>query len=107
MSKPNALHRSLVPLALAALLLAGPLVSHAISSPADTVTEATVARIKDVMNVLHTVVDAIATGFSAAADAIKAFWDILQNVGNFAQNNPLASLIGGIGDVVGGTDRFG
>ncbi len=61
-----------------------------------------VAGNETVMATFRAVVDAIATGFGLAFDAIGGFWDILQKVWTFVQNNPVADVLGGIGDVIAG-----
>jgi hypothetical protein len=57
---------------------------------------------KTVMDTLRGVVDAIGTGFRLAFEAIGDFFGVLQNLWNFVQNNPVADVLGGIGDIVGG-----
>ena len=61
-----------------------------------------IATNKGVMDIFRGVVDAIATGFGLAFDAITGFWNILQEVWKFVQNNPVAAVLGGIGDIVSG-----
>ena len=61
-----------------------------------------IATNKDVIAIFRGVVDAIAAGFQAAWDAVAGFFGVLKNLWDFVQNNPVASVLGGIGDIVAG-----
>lgn len=66
-----------------------------------------IASNQGVMDVFRGVIDALGAGLKVAFDALDAFWQTLQALWSFITNNPVASVLGTIGDLLGGGDDGG
>jgi hypothetical protein len=97
---------------MAGLATVGDLIGVAFGLVADAISAAwgfiknlfsAIASNTAVMDGLKTIVGLIGTAFGIFRDAAKTAWEVVQGFFDWIQNNPVAQVIGGLGDAISNT----